>query len=84
MEETCQSESNETCKFRMLEPCHISVTNMRTFSSKMGFSEFVICGKGEKDTSGKDGTMTTGNWLLRFLAQSTAVTQGIMGVKIFC
>lgn len=60
-EETCQSESNEACKFRMLEPCHISVTDTRTSSSKMGYNDFTVCGKGEKDTSGKDGTMTTGN-----------------------
>ncbi|XP_058421444.1 aminopeptidase O isoform X4 [Diceros bicornis minor] len=54
-EETCQSESNEACKFRMPEACHIPVTNTRTFSSKMGYNDFTVCGKGEKDTSGKDG-----------------------------
>ncbi|XP_032333350.1 aminopeptidase O isoform X3 [Camelus ferus] len=54
-EETCQSEANEACKFRMPEPCHIPVTDTRTFSSKVGCHDFVICGKGEKDTSGKDG-----------------------------
>ncbi|XP_024907422.1 aminopeptidase O isoform X3 [Pteropus alecto] len=61
-EETCRPESNEACKFRMLEPCHISVTNTRTFSSKMGYNDFAICGKGEKDTSGKDGNHD--NWKL--------------------
>ncbi|XP_065734800.1 aminopeptidase O isoform X3 [Phocoena phocoena] len=54
-EETYPSESNEACKFRMPEPCHIPVTNTRTVSSKVGYNDFVICGKGEKDTSGKDG-----------------------------
>ncbi|KAM7092602.1 aminopeptidase O isoform 1-T3 [Molossus nigricans] len=54
-EETCQSESDEACKFRMPEPCHVPVTNTRTFSSKMGYNDFTIYGKGEKDTSGKDG-----------------------------
>ncbi|XP_061056563.1 aminopeptidase O isoform X3 [Eubalaena glacialis] len=54
-EETYPSESNEACKFRTPEPCHIPVTNTRTVSSKMGYNDFVICGKGEKDTSGKDG-----------------------------
>ena len=54
-EETYPSESNEACKFRTAEPCHIPVTNTRTVSSKMGYNDFVICGKGEKDTSGKDG-----------------------------
>ncbi|XP_059780457.1 aminopeptidase O isoform X6 [Balaenoptera ricei] len=54
-EETYPSESNEACKFRTPEPSHIPVTNTRTVSSKMGYNDFVICGKGEKDTSGKDG-----------------------------
>uniref|UniRef100_A0A8C0CR99 Aminopeptidase O (putative) n=1 Tax=Balaenoptera musculus TaxID=9771 RepID=A0A8C0CR99_BALMU len=54
-EETYPSESNEACKFRTPEPCHIPVTNTRTVSSKMGYNDFVIRGKGEKDTSGKDG-----------------------------
>ncbi|XP_072815272.1 aminopeptidase O isoform X3 [Vicugna pacos] len=54
-EETCPSEANEACKFRTPEPCHIPVTDTRTFSSKVGCHDFVICGKGEKDTSGKDG-----------------------------
>uniref|UniRef100_A0A8D0PKA5 Aminopeptidase O (putative) n=1 Tax=Sus scrofa TaxID=9823 RepID=A0A8D0PKA5_PIG len=54
-EETCRSASNEACRFRTPEPCHIPVTNTRTFSSKVGYNDFVICGKGEKDTSGKDG-----------------------------
>ncbi|XP_012495517.1 PREDICTED: aminopeptidase O [Propithecus coquereli] len=54
-EETCQLESNEACKFRMPEPCHIPVTNARTFSSKMEYNDFAICSKGEKDTSDKDG-----------------------------
>ncbi|XP_054545474.1 aminopeptidase O isoform X3 [Talpa occidentalis] len=52
-EEICQS--NEACKFRMTEPCHIPVTNTRTFSSKMGYNDFTICGKGERDTSDNDG-----------------------------
>ncbi|XP_017907957.1 PREDICTED: aminopeptidase O isoform X2 [Capra hircus] len=54
-EVACLSESNKACKFRMPEPCQIPVTNTKTFSSKIGYNDFVICGKGEKDTSGKDG-----------------------------
>ncbi|XP_069332404.1 aminopeptidase O isoform X5 [Eulemur rufifrons] len=54
-EEACQLESNEACKFRMPEPCHIPVTNARTFSSKMEYNDFAISSKGEKDTSDKDG-----------------------------
>ncbi|XP_027470572.1 aminopeptidase O isoform X4 [Zalophus californianus] len=53
--DTCRSESNEACSFRMPAPCHSPVTDTRTFSSKTGYNDFAICGKGEKDTSGKDG-----------------------------
>ncbi|XP_024107659.3 aminopeptidase O isoform X6 [Pongo pygmaeus] len=55
IKEACQSESNKACKFGMPEPCHIPVTNARTFSSEMEYSDFAICSKGEKDTSDKDG-----------------------------
>ncbi|XP_055127810.1 aminopeptidase O isoform X2 [Symphalangus syndactylus] len=55
VEEACQSESNKACKFGMPEPCHIPVTNARTFSSEMEYNDFAICSKGEKDTSDKDG-----------------------------
>ncbi|XP_034503213.1 aminopeptidase O isoform X6 [Ailuropoda melanoleuca] len=54
-EETCRSDSNEACRFRMPEPCHSPVTDTRTFSSKTGYDDFANCGKGEKDTSSKDG-----------------------------
>lgn len=54
-EVACRSESNEACRFRMPEPCQIPVTSTKTFSSKIGYDDFVICGKGGKDTSGKDG-----------------------------
>nr|XP_012603639.1 aminopeptidase O isoform X6 [Microcebus murinus] len=54
-QEACQLESNESCKFRMPESCHIPVTNARTFSSKMEYNDFAISSKGEKDTSDKDG-----------------------------
>ncbi|XP_077918092.1 aminopeptidase O isoform X4 [Halichoerus grypus] len=53
--DTCRSESNEACSFRMPAPCQSPVTDTRTFSSKTGYNDFAICGKGEKDTSGKDG-----------------------------
>uniref|UniRef100_A0A8C8X8F8 Aminopeptidase O (putative) n=1 Tax=Panthera leo TaxID=9689 RepID=A0A8C8X8F8_PANLE len=58
--EPCRSESNEACRFRMPEPCHSPVTDTRTFSSKTRSNDFTICGKGEKDTSGKDGNHD--NW----------------------
>ncbi|XP_045636923.1 aminopeptidase O isoform X5 [Ursus americanus] len=54
-EETCRSESNEACRFRTSEPCHSPVTDTRTFSSKTGYNDFANCGRGEKDTSSKDG-----------------------------
>ncbi|XP_037706971.1 aminopeptidase O isoform X4 [Choloepus didactylus] len=54
-EETCQSESDEACEFRTPGPCHIPMTNTGTSSSKMGYNDFAICGKGEKDTSDEDG-----------------------------
>ncbi|XP_042542610.1 aminopeptidase O [Dipodomys spectabilis] len=53
--ETCQMESNEACTLRTPEPCHIPVTNARSSSSKMGYNNFAICGKGDKDISDKDG-----------------------------
>ncbi|KAM5261194.1 aminopeptidase O isoform 3-T15 [Hipposideros larvatus] len=59
-EETCQSESSEACTARMPEPCHVPGTSTRTFSSKTGYNDFAMCGKGEKDTSGKDGNHD--NW----------------------
>uniref|UniRef100_A0A2K6LJ62 Aminopeptidase O (putative) n=1 Tax=Rhinopithecus bieti TaxID=61621 RepID=A0A2K6LJ62_RHIBE len=55
IEEACQSESNKACNFGMPEPCHVPVTNARTFSSEMEYNDFAICSKGEKDTSDKDG-----------------------------
>ncbi|XP_051715423.1 aminopeptidase O isoform X13 [Oryctolagus cuniculus] len=58
--ETCPLESNEAFNFRMPEPCPVPVTNARTFSSKMAYNDFTICGKGEKDTSDKDGNHD--NW----------------------
>ncbi|KAM5136545.1 aminopeptidase O isoform 5-T6 [Callospermophilus lateralis] len=53
--ETCQLESSEACTFRTPEPCHIPATNARTVSSKLGYNDFAICDKGEKDTFDKDG-----------------------------
>ncbi|EHB04956.1 Aminopeptidase O [Heterocephalus glaber] len=52
--ETCQLASNKAYKFRTPELCHIPVTNART-TFNVGYSDFVICDKGEEDTSDKDG-----------------------------
>lgn len=51
----CQSHLNETCKIGPSEPCHISVSNASVFSSEAEHSDFAVCGKGEKDTSDKNG-----------------------------
>lgn len=53
--EGCQSHRNETCKTGASEPCHVSVSNASVFSSEVEYSDFAICGKGEKDTSDKNG-----------------------------
>ncbi|XP_007937334.1 aminopeptidase O [Orycteropus afer afer] len=55
LKETCPSESREVREFKTSEPCHTLVTDTRTFSSKVGYDDFAICGKGEKDSSDKDG-----------------------------
>ncbi|XP_048186914.1 aminopeptidase O isoform X3 [Perognathus longimembris pacificus] len=53
--ETCQMESNEACTLRTLKPCHIPATNASSSSSKMGYNNFEICSKADKDISDKDG-----------------------------
>ncbi|KAM5227433.1 aminopeptidase O isoform 3-T3 [Ctenodactylus gundi] len=60
IKETCQLESNEACKFRTPEPCHLPGINSRTFSFNMGCNDFVICDKGGKHTFDKDGNHD--NW----------------------
>ncbi|XP_040976660.1 aminopeptidase O isoform X3 [Aquila chrysaetos chrysaetos] len=51
----CQSQFDETCKMRASEPCHIPVTNMSACSFKTEYNDFTVCGKGEEDTSDKNG-----------------------------
>ncbi|KFQ83639.1 Aminopeptidase O, partial [Phoenicopterus ruber ruber] len=53
--EGCQSQFDETCKMRTSEPCHIPVTNVSACSSKTEYNDFAVCGKGEEDTSDKNG-----------------------------
>ncbi|XP_042644046.1 aminopeptidase O isoform X4 [Tyto alba] len=53
--EGCKSQSDEACKIRTSEPCHIPVTNVSACSSKVEFNDFAVCGKGEEDTSDKNG-----------------------------
>ncbi|XP_069632531.1 aminopeptidase O isoform X5 [Haliaeetus albicilla] len=51
----CQSQFDETCKMRASEPCHIPVTNVSACSFKTECNDFAVCGKGEEDTSDKNG-----------------------------
>lgn len=73
MDEACRLELNKACKFRMPEPCHIPVTNTSTSSSEVGPCDFSFCGKGEKDTSDKDGNH-----------DNQELTSGIPGSKYSC
>ncbi|XP_045695749.1 aminopeptidase O isoform X9 [Phyllostomus hastatus] len=82
-EETCRSESNEACKFRMPEPCHVPVTNTRTFSSKMRYNDFAICGKGEKKTPGKDGNHDNGGQASGISSSKYCCDTGIHGSEDF-
>ncbi|XP_068522356.1 aminopeptidase O isoform X4 [Anas acuta] len=54
-EEGCQSQFDETCKIRGSEQGHVPVSNASACSSKMEYNDFAVCGKGEKDTSDKNG-----------------------------
>uniref|UniRef100_A0A8B9ER22 Aminopeptidase O (putative) n=1 Tax=Anser cygnoides TaxID=8845 RepID=A0A8B9ER22_ANSCY len=54
-EEGCQSQFDETCKIRASEQGHVPVSNASVCSSKMEYNDFAVCGKGEKDTSDKNG-----------------------------
>ncbi|OXB80111.1 UNVERIFIED_CONTAM: hypothetical protein H355_006943 [Colinus virginianus] len=53
--EDCLSHFNETCKTGAPEPCHIPLSNASIFSSEVEYNDFAVCGKGEKDTSGRNG-----------------------------
>ncbi|XP_059580822.1 aminopeptidase O isoform X7 [Alligator mississippiensis] len=55
VEGVCHPRSDETFKIRAFELCHIPVTNASACSSKTGYNDFAVCGKGEKDTSDKNG-----------------------------
>ncbi|NXU54218.1 AMPO Aminopeptidase, partial [Turnix velox] len=50
-----QSESDEMRKMRESEPCHMPVTNLSACSSEAECNELADCGKGEEDTSDKNG-----------------------------
>ncbi|XP_050572273.1 aminopeptidase O isoform X4 [Cygnus atratus] len=54
-EEGCQSQFDETCKIRAWEQGHVPVSNASVCSSKTEYNDFAVCGKGEEDTSDKNG-----------------------------
>ncbi|XP_021235552.1 aminopeptidase O isoform X4 [Numida meleagris] len=54
--EGCQSHLNETCNIGASEPYRIPVSNASVFSSEVEYNDFAVCGKGEKDTSDKNGS----------------------------
>ncbi|NWH80117.1 AMPO Aminopeptidase, partial [Piaya cayana] len=54
-EEASQTQFDEACKRRASEPCHIPATNVSACSSKTEYKDFTACGKGEEDTSDKNG-----------------------------
>ncbi|XP_053910707.1 aminopeptidase O isoform X5 [Cuculus canorus] len=53
--EVCQSQVDETCKMRASEPCHVPATNASACSSKKEYKDFTAYGKGEEDTSDRNG-----------------------------
>lgn len=55
VKEGCQSQFDETCKIRASEPCPSPVTNVSACSSETEYNDFAVCGKGEEDTTDKNG-----------------------------
>lgn len=53
--EGSQLQFDETCKMRASELRCIPGTNMTAHSSKVEYKDFDLCGKGEEDTSDKNG-----------------------------
>ncbi|KAM4879124.1 aminopeptidase O [Sylvia borin] len=58
-EECCQSQFDETCKMGASEPCHISMINVSTCSSKTEYNDFAVSGKEEEAPS--DGSSNHSN-----------------------
>ncbi|XP_065517728.1 aminopeptidase O isoform X2 [Lathamus discolor] len=53
--ECCQSQFDETCKVTACEACYTPVTTVSACSPKLEYNDFAVCGKGEEDTSDKNG-----------------------------
>ncbi|XP_005154979.1 aminopeptidase O isoform X2 [Melopsittacus undulatus] len=53
--ECCQSQFDETYKVKSCEPCYTPVTTVSACSPKQEYNDFAVCGKGEEDTSHKNG-----------------------------
>ncbi|KAM8792812.1 aminopeptidase O [Eudromia elegans] len=56
----CHSWFDETCKIGASESCHIPVISLSACSSKTEDNDFAVSGKGEKDTSDKNGNHSNG------------------------
>uniref|UniRef100_A0A8D0KKE2 Aminopeptidase O (putative) n=1 Tax=Salvator merianae TaxID=96440 RepID=A0A8D0KKE2_SALMN len=56
MEEACHSWSGETCHIPAPGASYIPMPDASTCSTKSGCNDFAVCGKGEHDTSDKNGS----------------------------
>ncbi|XP_061482510.1 aminopeptidase O isoform X2 [Rhineura floridana] len=56
VEKACYSWSDGTSYIRAPEACYIPVPNTSACSTKSGCNDFAVCGKGENDTSDKNGS----------------------------
>ncbi|XP_042308165.1 aminopeptidase O isoform X2 [Sceloporus undulatus] len=56
MEEACRSWSDETCQVQAPETASVPVSNASDCSPESGCNDFAVCGKGENDTSDKNGS----------------------------
>lgn len=56
VEEACHSQSDGTCCIQAPEACYVPVPNASACSTKSGCNDFAVCGKGENDTSDKNGS----------------------------
>ncbi|XP_051007096.1 aminopeptidase O [Acomys russatus] len=55
IQETFQTESEETYTLKTAEPCGVSEMDASTFSPKMRYREFAVCGKDDQDAFDDSG-----------------------------
>nr|XP_056704200.1 aminopeptidase O [Euleptes europaea]XP_056704201.1 aminopeptidase O [Euleptes europaea] len=56
LEGVCHSQLDETCHNQVDQTCCLPVPNASACSTKSGCNDFPVCGKGENDTSDKNGS----------------------------